>query len=61
MRTLINILIGLAGVSFILAIVFAILHIRPLFGLPAASYWKFTIGCLGFAIVLTLSETLKKQ
>jgi hypothetical protein len=60
MKTLANILIVLAAIAFILAIIFRLANIMPL-GLAAQSFFRFTVGCLFFALNFILMEIRDKK
>jgi hypothetical protein len=60
MKTLANILVVLAAIAFILAIIFRLADIMPL-GLAAQSFFRFTAGCLLFALSFILMEIRDKK
>jgi uncharacterized membrane protein YczE len=59
MNRFINVLIVLAAVSFVVGIGVGYGLILPVF--PAGTFWKFSIGCLGFTITLILLQIRDKQ
>ncbi len=57
MKGLINVLIILAAAAFVLGIVMKLGGTEPLFGrVPPLTIWRFTIGCLAFAMTLLLIQ-----
>jgi len=60
MKTVVDILILLATVAFVVG-VFLKLFDTTLIGLTSLNYWRFTIGCLAFAIALSLRESIQKK
>ncbi len=57
MKGLIHVLVILAAASFVLGIIMKLGDLAPLFGtVPPVTLWRFTIGCLAFAMALTLIQ-----
>jgi hypothetical protein len=57
MKTLVTLLILIAAASFVVGIIIKLAGIAVLFGnVEPVVLWRFTIGCLGFAIALTLIQ-----
>lgn len=57
MKRLIHTLVILAAAAFVLGIVMKLGGVAPLFGkVPPITIWRFTIGCLAFAMALTLIQ-----
>ena len=58
MERLVDILILLGAISFVLGMGIAYGFLAPAFA--AGTLWKFSIGCLAFAIALTLTQIRDK-
>jgi len=57
MKGLVHILVILAAAAFVLGIVMKLADLGPLFGtVPPFTIWRFTMGCLAFAMTLTLMQ-----
>ena len=55
MKTVVDVLILLAAVTFVVGIFLRLLNVT-LIGMTPVNYWRFTIGCLAFAIALSLRD-----
>ena len=60
MRSIVDILILLAAVSFVAGVFLKVLD-TSLMGMVPLAYWRFTMGCLGFAIALSLRDLAQKR
>jgi hypothetical protein len=57
MKGLIHVLVVLAAAAFVLGIVMKLSGMEPLFGrVPPLTIWRFTIGCLAFAMTFILIQ-----
>jgi len=60
MKTVIDVLILMAAIAFALGVFLRIFD-TLLIGMPPLYYWRFAIGCLAFAIALSLRGLLDKK
>ena len=60
MKTLVDGLILMAAVTFIVGVFLKLLD-TSLMGMLPVNYWRFAIGCLAFAIALSVREPSKKK
>lgn len=57
MKTLVTLLVVVAAAAFVVGIVIKLAGMHVLFGnVQPVAIWRFTIGCLSFAIALTLMQ-----
>lgn len=57
MKGLVHILVILAAAAFVLGIIMKLADTGPLFGtVPPLTLWRFTMGCLAFAMTMTLMQ-----
>jgi hypothetical protein len=62
MKGLVHILVILAAAAFVLGIIMKLADMAPLFGtVPPITIWRFTMGCLAFAMVFTLIQIRDKS
>ena len=60
MKTVVDVLILMAAITFVIGVSLRLLD-RHLIGMFPLHYWRFTIGCLAFAIALSLRDLLNKK
>ena len=60
MKTVVDVLILMAAATFVVGVLLRILDTH-LMGMFPLHYWRFTMGCLAFAIALSLRELLNKK
>ena len=60
MRTLVDGLILMAAVTFVVGVFLKLLDAR-LMGMLPVNFWRFAIGCLAFAIALSVRDSSKKK
>ena len=60
MRSVIDVLILMAAVTFIIGVFLKLLE-TSLMGMLPVNYWRFSIGCLAFAIALSLRDSSRKK
>ena len=57
MKGIVHILVILAAAAFVLGIAMKLGGIETLFGrVPPVTIWRFTVGCLAFAMTLILMQ-----
>ena len=60
MKTVVDVLILMAAVTFIIGAFLRIMD-TSLMGMIPVHYWRFTIGCLAFAIALSLRDLSSRK
>ncbi len=60
MKSLVDSLILMAAVTFIIGVFLKLLE-TSLMGMLPVNYWRFSIGCLAFAIALSLRDSSRKK
>ena len=60
MKTVVDILILMAAVTFVVGVFLRVVDTH-LMGMFPLHYWRFTIGCLAFAIALSLRDLSGKK
>jgi len=57
MKTLVTLLVVIAAAAFVVGVVVKLAGMQALFGnVQPVAIWRFTMGCLAFAIALTLMQ-----
>jgi len=60
MKSMVDVLVLLATVSFAVGVILKLLD-ASLMGMIPVAYWRFTMGCLAFAITLLLRDLARKK
>ena len=61
MKTVVDVLILMAAVTFVIGVFLRVMGITGLMGMFPLHYWRFTIGCLAFAIALSLRDLSSRK